>query len=76
MLAQMITFTGPQRSLTLFGVRLIGINVENAHKLLLTVGFIIAVLLFSSAMNFLLRLATRGLRRSAGPSGHARAFIS
>jgi small-conductance mechanosensitive channel len=49
-----ITFSGPNQSLTLFGVRLVGINADNAKKL----GFTLALLVGLYLLNKLLRAAT------------------
>jgi small-conductance mechanosensitive channel len=49
-----ITFSGPNHSLTLFGVRLVGINADNAKKL----GFTLALLVGLYLLNKLLRAAT------------------
>jgi small-conductance mechanosensitive channel len=42
--ANWVDFTGPERSLTLFGIQLIGINIATAHKLLLTVVYVLVIL--------------------------------
>lgn len=43
----------------LFGVRLLGFTTENLHKLLLTVGFVAAILLTRAAALYLLRIVGR-----------------
>lgn len=41
----------------LFGIRLVGLNSHNAQKLALTVGLVVALVLFTAILNRLLRLA-------------------
>ena len=54
-----IRFVGPNRALEVFGIKLVGINAENATKLLFTL-VLIAVLMFLSK---LLRRLARGVTR-------------
>lgn len=54
-----IKLTGPERSLTVFGIKLIGINLTAAHKLLLTLGYILAILAISWLIGALLGLITQ-----------------
>lgn len=49
----MIGSTGPNGALQVFGVTLIGATSDNGRRLLLTLGFIIAVLLFGWALRHL-----------------------
>jgi small-conductance mechanosensitive channel len=54
-----IGLTGPDQSLTIFGIRLIGINTATAHKLLLTAGYVIVVLSVSWIIQASVRVAAR-----------------
>ena len=54
-----IYLTGPERSLTMFGIKLIGINLVSAHKLLLTLCNVFAILVISWLIGSLLRIVTR-----------------
>ena len=58
-LVPFVEFSGPQHSLTIFGLRLIGVNAVTGHKLLLTLGFLAVVLSVNWIIQGLLRLATR-----------------
>jgi small-conductance mechanosensitive channel len=63
---EVVRLIGPQRSLELFGVRLVGVNAENGKKLLFTLLFLIAVLLFSRVAHFIARrLPTRRVSERA-----------
>jgi small-conductance mechanosensitive channel len=53
-----IRFVGPNQSLEVFGVRLVGINADSGKKLLFTLALIAFMMLLSK----LLRAATRGVR--------------
>lgn len=65
----MIGLEGPQRALTLFGIRLVGFDAVTLRKLAITVAFLIALTLIASALRAVARLATRGESRR-----HARFF--
>jgi small-conductance mechanosensitive channel len=54
-----IHLTGPERSVTLFGIRLIGINATSAHKLLLTVAYLLIALSVSRLLKTAVRLTSR-----------------
>ena len=47
-----VQFTGPNHALTLGGVKLLGVNAENGHKLLFTLILFTALYLFSKALRF------------------------
>jgi small-conductance mechanosensitive channel len=49
-LAQILEFVGPNRAVQIFGVRLVGVNAENGRKLLFSILFIAAALLFGTAL--------------------------
>jgi len=49
-----ITLIGPTRAVQLFGVKLVGVNAENAHKLLFSIIFILLLLLVSRCVSRLL----------------------
>ena len=51
---------GPDRSLYLFGVRMLGVNAANLRKLLLSIGLAIAVWLLVRLLRFVVRLFLRG----------------
>jgi hypothetical protein len=57
----------------LFGIRLIGINEENAHKLVLTVAFIAAILLLRAATIAACGSSLAGTATSESTSGRVRA---
>jgi small-conductance mechanosensitive channel len=57
LLAVLVTFTGPEHSLTLFGTKLIGINAQSAHKLVLTALFIAIIVLLNLLVRWLLGFA-------------------
>ncbi len=45
-----IRLVGPNRAVELFGIRLVGVNAENAGKLLFTIAFIVVVVLVSKLL--------------------------
>src|SRR5947209_2367346 len=49
---------GPQRTVQLFGIRLVGVNAENGKKLLFSVVFIIVVILLKRLLKLLLKVVT------------------
>ena len=55
---------GPQGTVHIYGIKLVGVNAENAGKLLITLVFILLALLlrkaFRSAVRWLLRLLISG----------------
>jgi small-conductance mechanosensitive channel len=51
---------GPERSVHVFGVKLLGINAESGRKLLLTAGFVVAVWALAKLLRLIARLALRG----------------
>lgn len=53
-------FRGPEQSLHLFGVKLLGINASSGRKLLLTIVFIIAIWALARLLRVIARLALRG----------------
>lgn len=61
-LGAIVEFVGPQRSLKLFGIRLVGINADTGHKLLFTIVFIIVLLLLNQAAQKLVRWIPSGGR--------------
>ena len=48
-----VQFTGPTHQLEIFGIRLLGLNAQNAHKLLFTLAFFLILYLFSQALRAL-----------------------
>jgi small-conductance mechanosensitive channel len=58
-LLQIVELVGPNRAVQLFGVKLVGVNADNASKLLFTFAFAAFVVLFSS----LLKKAAAGVLR-------------
>ena len=59
---QWIEFVGPNRALQIAGVKLLGINAENAQKLLFSLAFVFAVILLSKIARLGLQVALRGGR--------------
>jgi small-conductance mechanosensitive channel len=59
-LAQFVRLVGPERSVEVFGVRLVGVNAENGRKLLLSVAVVVAMLLVTRGLRALARRATTG----------------
>jgi small-conductance mechanosensitive channel len=51
-----IQIVGDHRTLQLFGIRLVGVNAENAKKLLVTIVFLFAIYLLTKALNGISRL--------------------
>jgi small-conductance mechanosensitive channel len=60
-----IRFVGPNHALELFGVKLVGANVENAKKLLFTLVFLAVMLLVSNLLRRVMRGVTRRGERTA-----------
>jgi small-conductance mechanosensitive channel len=58
----MVEVAGSPAALHLFGVTLIGATPQNGHKLLLTIGFVVFVLVVGWMLRALLRLARRIVR--------------
>lgn len=58
MLNSIIQFVGPERTLELFGVRLVGVNFETGKKLLFSVVFVVAVYLIGSLLRAVLSRRT------------------
>ncbi len=61
-----IELTGPNRAVSLFGVKLVGVTLENGAKLLFTLGFVAVLLLGVRAIRFI-------VRRVLGGRAHVRA---
>lgn len=58
-----VRFVGPHQSLEVFGVKLVGINIENGKKVLFTLGLVLVLLLISKGLRMLARGVTaRGER--------------
>lgn len=57
-----IRFAGPNHSLEIFGIRLVGINTETGVKILISLGLIVAVYLLSRGFKFLVNTLLRGKR--------------
>ena len=49
-LTDWIRFSGPNHSLELFGIRLVGINADNGKKLLFSVVLVVVLVLLSKAL--------------------------
>lgn len=60
MLAQIVRFVGPNSALEIAGIKLVGINGQNAGKLLFSVIFIVGILALSRLLRLLARLLLRG----------------
>jgi small-conductance mechanosensitive channel len=53
MSAPLIQFSGPNRSVEIFGIKLLGVNAHNAHKLLFTLIFLLSIWLFAKIVRAL-----------------------
>jgi small-conductance mechanosensitive channel len=51
-----VEFVGPTHNLQIFGVRLLGLDIQNSHKLLFSVCFLIVILLLSKLLRALAHL--------------------
>ena len=49
----MISFTGPSHSVSLFGIKLLGVDAHNGYKALLTLGFFVVLFLVSKGLRAL-----------------------
>lgn len=52
---------GPRQTLEIYGIRLVGMNAENAHKLLFSIVFILVVLLFNRVLKAISRCLVRDI---------------
>jgi small-conductance mechanosensitive channel len=52
-LLQILEFVGPNKAVQLFGVKLVGVNADNGHKLLFTIAFVILLALLSKVLKVL-----------------------
>ena len=59
MISPWITVTGPEKSLTFFGIRLIGINVDTGYKVLVTLIYILAIMIVEWLVKWLTHFATQ-----------------
>src|SRR3954452_12169227 len=57
-----IRFSGPNHSLELFGIRLVGLNADNGKKLLFSAVLVVALILLSKALRGLTHLIPGGPR--------------
>jgi small-conductance mechanosensitive channel len=55
MLSSTVQFTGPDRSLQVFGIRLLGVSAQNGRKLLFTAVFLITLWLFAKLLHAIAR---------------------
>lgn len=62
LLAYWIEFVGNNRQIQVFGVKLLGINAANGWKLLLTIGYMVAILIVSFLIRGLARLLLHNWR--------------
>lgn len=53
-MSRVITLVGPTRAVQMFGVKLVGVNAENGHKLLFSIIFILLLLLVNRCVSRLL----------------------
>ena len=53
-MSHVLTLVGPTRAVQLFGVKLVGVNAENGHKLLFSIIFILLLFLVSRCVSGLL----------------------
>jgi small-conductance mechanosensitive channel len=60
-MGDIIQLTGPHRALTVFGVRLVGLNVDNGKKFLFSVVFILVIWLAGRGLK---RFTRAGIRRN------------
>lgn len=60
-----IALTGPKHALTILGVRLVGLNAENAKKLLFSIVFLLMVWLIGRGLKRLARARTEPTERRA-----------
>lgn len=60
MLQSWVGLAGPQRSVHVLGVKLLGINAENGRKLLLTIAFVLLVWALAKLLRLIARVALRG----------------
>jgi small-conductance mechanosensitive channel len=65
-MTDVLRFVGPNYAAELFGIRLIGVNAENAMKLLVSLAFIVGVVLVSRALQWIARRAGSGRSERAG----------
>jgi small-conductance mechanosensitive channel len=61
----MIRLVGPNQALEIFGIKLVGVNAENAMKLLFTLALIVAVILISKLLRALVRGVNQRQQRVA-----------
>src|SRR6476619_4270527 len=61
-LTDWIRFSGPNHSLELFGIRLVGINADNGKKLLFSVVLVVVLVLLSKALRAIVHSLPGGLR--------------
>jgi small-conductance mechanosensitive channel len=59
LLIQIFDLVGPNKAVQLFGVKLVGVNADNAGKLLFTLGFAVLVVLLSSTLKKLAAVILR-----------------
>ncbi|MFW5775335.1 MAG: mechanosensitive ion channel family protein [Chitinivibrionales bacterium] len=59
-----VDIVGPSRAVRIFGVKLVGVTLENGRKLLFTVGVIIALMVLSALLQRIIRLGSRYRRVS------------
>jgi phosphatidylglycerophosphate synthase len=52
-----VELAGPSHNLQLFGVKLLGINAHNGHKLIITVVFFVLLYIISSLLRWFARIA-------------------
>lgn len=60
-----VQLAGPNQSVEFFGVKLLGFNTENAHKLLFTVIFLLAIYLLSKGLRSLAKALGGGRLKTA-----------
>jgi len=59
-LAALVEFTGPEHSLHVFGIRLVGINAENGKKLLFSVALLVLLALLNAGLRVIAHNAGSG----------------
>ncbi len=52
----LVQIIGPNHQLVVFGIKLLGVNAHNAHKLLFTIAFLLILFLFSKGLRALAHL--------------------
>jgi hypothetical protein len=68
-----LDISGPERAVSLFGVKLVGFTAENGTKFLLTVGMIVTFWLLSRLLRLPARVLIHGLKDAMSLTTHSQA---